>query len=93
MDCLQNAGRMRRYTQTVLYTTLSPCMVCTGTIIQFGIPRVVIGENRNFGGNEQFLRERGIDAVVMNDAKCMALMKKFIDENPTLWDEDIAGAE
>jgi|ERR1700761_3458631 len=93
MNCLQNAGRMQRYSKTVLYTTLSPCMMCAGTVVQFGIPRVVIGENDNFGGNEDFLRQRGVDVVVLNDVKCQNLMRKFIQENPGLWDEDIAGGE
>ena len=93
MNCLQNAGRMRRYNMTTLYTTLSPCMMCAGTAIQFGIPRVVIGENKNFGGNEEFLRGHGVDVVILNDVKCQNLMEKFIKENPTLWDEDIAGGK
>ncbi len=90
MDCLRNAGRRPDYRRTALYTTLSPCMMCSGTIVQFGIPRVVIGENRNFGGNEAFLRERGVEVVVLDHEVCIALMQKFIAENPELWNEDIA---
>ena len=89
MDALQKAGRQRTYKDTVIYTTLSPCMMCSGTIVQFGIPRVVIGENKTFGGNEAFLRSRGVEVVVMNDAACIAMMERFIAENPQLWNEDI----
>ena len=90
MDALRKAGRQKTYRDTTLYTSLSPCMMCTGTIIQFGIPRVVIGENRNFGGNEAFLRARGVEVIVADDPDCTALMKRFIDEKPELWAEDIA---
>ena len=89
MDALRNAGRQRTYKDTVIYTTLSPCMMCSGTIVQFGIPRVVIGENKTFGGNEQFLRSRGIDVVVLNDPDCIAMMEHFIATQPQLWNEDI----
>ncbi len=90
MDCLRKAGRQKTYKNMTLYTSLSPCMMCSGTIIQFGIPRVVIGENINFGGNEEFLRERGVEVILVNDPDCIALMKRFIDEKPELWAEDIA---
>ena len=73
-----------------LYTSLSPCMMCSGTIIQFGIPRVVIAENTNFGGNEDFLRERGVEIIIANDQPCIDLMQRFITEKPELWAEDIA---
>lgn len=89
MDALRNAGRQRSYKDTVIYTTLSPCMMCSGTIVQFGIPRVVIGENKTFGGNEEFLRSRGIDVVVLNDPDCIAMMEHFIKTQPQLWNEDI----
>ena len=89
MDALRNAGRQRSYKDTVIYTTLSPCMMCSGTIVQFGIPRVVIGENKTFGGNEEFLRSRGIEVVVLNDADCIAMMEHFIATQPQLWNEDI----
>jgi cytosine/creatinine deaminase len=90
MDALRKAGRQKSYRKMTLYTSLSPCMMCTGTIIQFGIPRVIVGENVNFGGNEAFLRSRGVEVVVVNDADCIALMKRFIAEKPALWNEDIA---
>ena len=93
MDCLQNAGRRPRYDDTMLYTTLSPCMMCAGTIVQFGIKRVVVGENANFGGNEEFLRQRGVEVVLLDDAACKDLMGKFIREKPELWSEDIAGED
>ena len=90
MDCLENAGRQSSYADTTLYTTLSPCMMCAGTIVQFKIPRVVVGENANFGGNEAFLRSHGVDVVVLNDARCAALMRRYIDSHPHEWGEDIA---
>ncbi|MEE9313665.1 MAG: nucleoside deaminase [Rhizobiaceae bacterium] len=90
MDCLRKAGRQKSYRKMTLYTSLSPCMMCSGTIIQFGIPRVVVGENINFGGNEDFLRERGVEVIVVNDDDCINLMKRFIEEKPELWAEDIA---
>ena len=90
MDCLRRAGRQTSYRDTVLYTTLSPCMMCSGTIVQFKIPRVVIGENVNFGGNEAFLKSQGIDVVLLNDPDCIKMMKKFIETHPVLWNEDIA---
>ena len=90
MDALRKAGRQKTYRDTTLYTTLSPCMMCTGTIIQFGIPRVVIGETQNFGGNEDFLRSKGVEVVIAEDPQCIALMARFISERPELWAEDIA---
>lgn len=90
MDALRKAGRQKTYRDTTLYTTLSPCMMCTGTIIQFGIPRVVIGETQNFGGNEDFLRSKGVEVVIAEDPECIALMARFISERPELWAEDIA---
>ena len=90
MDALRKAGRQKTYRDTTLYTSLSPCMMCTGTIIQFGIPRVVIGENTTFGGNEDLLRERGVEVIIADDPDCIALMTKFIEEKPELWNEDIA---
>ncbi len=89
MDCLRQAGRRRSYRNTTLFTTLSPCMMCSGTIVQFKIPRVVIGENQTFGGNEDFLRSRGVEVVVLNDLRCVSLMKRFQDEYPDIWAEDI----
>jgi cytosine deaminase len=90
MDALRKAGRQSTYRDTVLYTSLSPCMMCSGTIVQFGIPRVVIGDTRNFGGNEDFLRSRGVEVVIADDPDCIALMQRFINERPELWAEDIA---
>lgn len=89
MDCIHNAGRQKTYKDTTLYTTLSPCMMCSGTIVQFGIPRVVIGENVNFGGNEEFLRERGVAVHILGHTKCIEIMKRLIREKPDLWNEDI----
>jgi len=89
MDCMHDAGRQRTYKDTVLYTTLSPCMMCSGTIVQFGIPKVVIGENVNFGGNEEFLRERGVEVEILDHKDCIELMATLIKEKPELWNEDI----
>jgi creatinine deaminase len=80
MDALRRAGRQASYAGTTIYTTLSPCMMCSGTIVQFGIPRVVIGENANFGGNEEFLRSRGVEVIVADDDACRALMARFVTE-------------
>ncbi len=90
MDCLRQAGRRRDYAGVTLYTTFSPCMMCVGTIVQFGIQSVVIGEARNFPGNVEFLREHGVDVTVLDDPDCIALMARFIKERPELWYEDIA---
>lgn len=90
MDCLRKAGRQKSYRKMTLYTSLSPCMMCTGTIIQFGIPRVVIGEAETFPGNPDFLRERGVEVIIADDEECKALMRRFITEKPELWAEDIA---
>ena len=93
MDCLRRAGRRRRYDDVTLYTTLSPCMMCTGTVLQFGIPRVVIGEDENFPGNPALLREHGVEVTLLDHEGCKELMSRFIRERPELWDEDIAGRE
>lgn len=90
MDCLRRAGRQKSYRKMTLYTSLSPCMMCSGTILQFGIPRVVIGEARNFPGNPDFLREHGVEVLIADDPECIALMRRFIAEKPALWAEDIA---
>lgn len=90
MDALRKAGRQKTYRDTTLYTSLSPCMMCAGTIVQFGIPRVVIGENQTFGGNEEFLKSRGVEVIIVDDEECIALMRRFIKEKPELWAEDIA---
>lgn len=91
MDCFRKAGRRSRYDGITLYTTLSPCMMCSGTIIQFGVKKVVVGEDRNFPGNIEFLRSHGVEVRLLNDAECISLMERFIKERPDLWDEDIAG--
>ena len=91
-DCMKNAGRRPNYIGVTMYTTLSPCMMCTGTIIQFGIGRLVVGETRNFSGNIELLRSRGVEVTVLDDRDCVALMSRFIAEKPELWFEDIAQA-
>lgn len=91
MDALENAGRLSAsvYSESVLYTTLSPCAMCSGAILLYGIPKVVIGENQTFMGEEQLLRERGVVVEVLQDAECIALMREFIQASPELWNEDI----
>lgn len=89
MDCLRKAGRLKTYRDTTLYTSLSPCMMCAGTIVQFKIPRVVINDTDNFGGNEDFLRGRGVEVIDASHPESKALMAKFIAEDPELWNEDI----
>jgi cytosine deaminase len=91
MDALENAGRLpaRIYRESTLYTTLSPCSMCSGAILLYGIPRVIIGENRTFLGEEALLRERGVELTVVDDADCIELMRQFIDASPELWNEDI----
>lgn len=91
MDALENAGRQPAavYRESVLYTTLSPCPMCSGAILLYGIPRVVIGENRTFMGEEELLRSRGVQVEVMQDEQCISLMEQFIAEKPELWNEDI----
>lgn len=90
-DCMENAGRQKAevYQQSTLYTTLSPCDMCTGTILLYKIPRVVIGENKNFKGNEDLLKARGVEVILLNDAESIKMMETFIKENPSLWNEDI----
>jgi len=91
MDALENAGRLeaRIYRESVLYTTLSPCAMCSGAILLYGIPRIVIGENQTFMGEEELLRSRGVTLEVLQDATCIRLMREFIAAHPHLWDEDI----
>lgn len=89
MDCLRKAGRQKTYRDLTLYTSLSPCMMCSGTIVQFKIPRVVINDTKNFGGNEDFLRERGIEVIDVAHPASLELMARFIKEKPELWNEDI----
>lgn len=91
MDALERAGRQPAsvYRECTLYTTLSPCAMCSGAILLYGIPRVVIGENRTFLGEEELLRGRGVEVQVLDDAECAELMARFIQEHPGLWNEDI----
>jgi creatinine deaminase len=91
MDCLDNAGRLAaaEYARAVLYTTLSPCDMCSGAILLYGIPRVVVGENRTFQGPEEYLRDRGVELVIVDDAECVQLMRDFVRDRPELWNEDI----
>lgn len=95
MDALENAGRQPAdvYRESVLYTTLSPCAMCSGAILLYGIPRVVVGENRTFLGEEDLLRSRGVQVEVLQDSTCMAMMQGFIASNPRLWNEDIGEAD
>jgi cytosine/creatinine deaminase len=91
MDALEQAGRQpaRVYRECTLYTTLSPCAMCSGAILLYGIPRVVVGENRTFMGEEELLRARGVQVEVLQDPACIAMMQRFIAEHPDLWNEDI----
>ena len=91
MDALENAGRLPAsiYRECTLYTTLSPCPMCSGAILLYGIPRVVIGENSTFMGEEELLRSRGVQVRVLQDDSCMQMMQSFITRKPQLWDEDI----
>lgn len=91
MDCLENAGRLSAsdYRRATLYSTLSPCDMCSGTVLLYGIPRVVIGESRTFRGPEDYVRSRGVELVIVDDVTCGQLMEVFIREHPELWNEDI----
>jgi creatinine deaminase len=90
-DCLENAGRLpaRVYRKSTLYTTLSPCHLCAGAVLLYGIPRVVIGENRTFSASEDLLRRHGVELVVLDLDECVQMMREFIAANPALWNEDI----
>ena len=91
MDCLENAGRLRpaEYRRATLYSTLSPCDMCSGTALLYGIPRIVIGENRTFQGPEDYVRSRGVELAIVDDPECVQLMREFIAARPELWNEDI----
>ena len=89
MDALRNAGRQRTYRDTVLYTTLMPCYMCAGTIVQFKIPKVVVGEARTFGESREFLESHGVEVVILDTEECVQMMQEFIEAEPTLWNEDI----
>ena len=91
MDALENAGRQTAavYRECTIYTTLSPCAMCAGAILLYGIPRVIVGENRTFRGEEDLLRSRGVEVINFEDPACISMMETFIRENPVLWNEDI----
>lgn len=91
MDALENTGRLpaRVYRESTIYTTLSPCSMCSGAILLYGIPRVVIGENRSFMGEEELLRSRGVELTVLDNDRCVELMRDFMAAKPELWNEDI----
>jgi creatinine deaminase len=91
MDCLENAGRLRAedYRRATLYSTLSPCDMCSGATLLYGIPHVIIGENKTFRGPEDYLRSRGVELTVVGDAECIRMMQDFTREHPELWNEDI----
>jgi len=91
MDCFENAGRLTAsdYARATLYSTLSPCDMCSGTALLYKIPRIIIGENKTFRGPEEYVRSRGVDLQVINDQECIELMRQFISDSPELWNEDI----
>ena len=91
MDCLENAGRLtaKDYQRSTLYSTLSPCDMCSGAVLLYKIPRVIVGENRSFQGPEDYLRSRGVELLIVDDAECVELMREFMDSHPELWNEDI----
>ena len=91
MDCLENAGRLTAgdYRKATLYSTLSPCDMCSGAALLYGIPKIVVGENHTFRGPEDYVKSRGVELVVVDDSKCRQLMETFIKNNPKLWNEDI----
>ena len=91
MDCLENAGRLKAadYRKATLYSTLSPCDMCSGTALLYDIPRIVVGENQTFQGPEEYVRSRGVDLEILNDPQCIELMEQFIALHPQLWNEDI----
>jgi creatinine deaminase len=87
--CIRNAGRRRDWRELILVSTLSPCIMCTGTALLFRLPRVIVGENRNYRGAEELFRQKGVSLTVLDDADCVAMMQSFIAEHPDLWNEDI----
>jgi cytosine/creatinine deaminase len=91
MDCLENAGRLKAkdYERAILYSTLSPCDMCSGTALLYKIPRIVIGENKTFQGPETYVRSRGVSLSILQNSECIQLMEEFIQKNPQLWNEDI----
>ncbi len=89
IDCLRNAGRIGNYRQTTLYSTLMPCYLCAGAVVQFGIKKVIAGESETFPGAREFMESHGVEVVDLNLDECKQLMSEFIDQNPQLWNEDI----
>ena len=89
MDCLNNAGRIGNYKNTVIYSTLMPCYMCAGTIVQFKIPKVIVGESKTFDGARDFMESHGVEVIDLNNAECIEMMENFISEKPELWNEDI----
>lgn len=89
MDCLTNAGRQRSYRDTVIYSTLMPCFMCAGTIVQFKIPKVIVGESRTFDGAREFMESHGVEVIDLDLQECVDMMNEFIEAEPTLWNEDI----
>lgn len=89
MDCLTNAGRIGSYKNTIIYSTLMPCYMCAGTIVQFKIPKVVVGEAVTFAGAQEFMEQHGVEVVDLNDQDCISMMRRFISQHPELWNEDI----
>lgn len=89
IDCIRNAGRIGSYKNTILYSTLMPCYLCAGAVVQFGIPKVVAGESENFTGAAEFLKEHGVEVINADSAECRKMMKEFIETHPRLWNEDI----
>lgn len=89
IDCLRNAGRIGNYRGTTLYSTLMPCYLCAGAVVQFGIKKVIVGESRTFPGAVEFMRSHGVEVVNLDDDECVAMMEQFITDRPELWNEDI----
>ena len=89
MDCLNNAGRIGNYKNTVIYSTLMPCFMCAGTIVQFKIPKVIVGESQTFSGAREFMESHGVEVIDLADEECIEMMREFKKKNPELWHEDI----
>jgi len=89
MDCLNNAGRVGSYKGTTIYSTLMPCYMCAGTIVQFNIPKVIVGESVTFSGARELMEQHGVEVIDLNNQECIDMMTKFIEERPALWNEDI----
>lgn len=89
IDCLENAGRVGSYKDTILYSTLMPCYLCSGAVVQFGIKKVIVGESRTFTGGPEFMRSHGVEVIDLDNQECIKLMTDFIKANPKLWNEDI----